>query len=78
MTKEEELIGAIAKIFKKDASEISAQTRYKEDLNPKSGDYFAIIAAYEDVCGASLSFGQIRKHKTVGDTIQKMNEALSK
>ena len=45
----EEFFKEIAGIFNKDVSELTDETSYIEELNASSGDYFAVIAAIEEI-----------------------------
>lgn len=67
MTDNEKIIEAIAKTFKKDVSEITGETRMKEDLNAKSANYFSVIAVLEEMTGKKITYAQLRKYKTVND-----------
>lgn len=67
MDDREKMKQAIADTFKKDASEIQKELRLKEDLLAKSGHYFSIIAALEEITGKKVTYAQLRRCKTVGE-----------
>jgi acyl carrier protein len=72
MSMKDEFYEQVADIFKKDVGDLTDETRYKEDLNAKSGDYFAVIAAVEELCDHQFTFAQLRKFATLGETAKQM------
>jgi uncharacterized OB-fold protein/acyl carrier protein len=62
---------AVAKIYNKDISEITDETRFREDLYTKSPQIFALISVVEDLTGAdNITYADItQKHPSVGEVI---------
>ena len=63
------LMAIIAKVAKRDSSEITPETRIAEDLGVKSVGRVEIAALIEDQLGVNLGNFEIRKPKTVGEII---------
>lgn len=59
----------VASIFKKDASELSRQTRFVEDLHAKSVDIVELIAVLENEFDIMIPYPETRRRKTVGEAI---------
>jgi len=66
---EKKVIQAIADIFKKDPSKITRETRFAEDLQPKSMDMIALIAALSGEFKIKILPSEVRENKTVGQAI---------
>ena len=63
------LMEIVAKVAKRDVSEISPETLIAEDLGVKSVGRVEIAALIEDRLGVNLGNFEIRKPKTVGQII---------
>jgi acyl carrier protein len=59
----------VARIFKKDVSEITRETRFVEDLHAKSVNIVQMVAVLENEFGVAIPFMEARRRKTVGDAI---------
>ena len=62
----EKIIERAAQVFKKDPSEFSADTRFKEDLKAKSVQVVQIIAVLEAEYEVQINFMQLRRCETLG------------
>ncbi len=65
----QDVTGIIAKVAKREPSDISPDTRIAEDLGIKSVGRVEIAAHIEDQLGINLGNFEIRKPKTVGEVI---------
>jgi acyl carrier protein len=65
----ERVMREIARIFKKDASKLSRETRFAEDLHAKSVDIVELIAVLEDEFGVEIPYPEARRRNTVGEAI---------
>lgn len=65
----ERVLQVIARIFKKDVSELSRDTRFVEDLNAKSVNFAQLIAVLEDEFKIAIPFMEARRRKTIGEAI---------
>jgi len=63
----EKIIQRAAEIFKKDPKELSADTKFEEDLKAKSVNLVQIIAVLEDSLDVQINFMQFRRNKTLGE-----------
>lgn len=67
----EEVIEALAeeaaKLYGKDASEFSADTRFEEDLNCSSVNFVRFSAVLEDLYDMEVPFAELRRKKTFGE-----------
>ena len=59
----------VARIFKKDISEITRDTRFVEDLQVKSLNVVELIALLENEFDVMIPYGEARRRKTVGEAI---------
>ncbi|PIS39165.1 MAG: acyl carrier protein [Candidatus Nealsonbacteria bacterium CG08_land_8_20_14_0_20_38_20] len=66
---EKKVIQIIAGIFKKNLSEISRETRFVENLQPKSMDTIALIAALSGEFKIKILPAEVQENKTVGEAI---------
>ena len=66
----EAIIKRASEIFKKDPSELNAETNYKEDLNAKSVNIVQIIAVLEDEYDVEINFMEFRRKKTFGESAE--------
>ena len=63
----EKLVNQTAAVFKKDPSELSADTNFTDDLQAKSVNLVQIIAVLEDTFDVEISFMEFRRKKTIGE-----------
>jgi len=74
MALKDEILGKIiertAQVFKKDPGELSADTRFVEDLKAKSVNYVQIIAILEDAFDVQINFMEFRRKKTLGEAAE--------
>jgi acyl carrier protein len=74
MALKDEILGKIiertAQVFKKDPGELSADTRFVEDLKAKSVNYVQIIAILEDAFDVQINFMQFRRRKTLSEAAE--------
>ncbi len=59
----------VARIFKKDMSELSRDTRFVEDLQVKSLNVVELIALLENEFDVMIPYAEARRRKTVGEAI---------
>jgi len=59
----------VARIFNKDVSELTRDTRFIEDLHAKSVNIVALIALLENEFGIGIPYMQARRRKTIGEAI---------
>ena len=59
----------VARIFKKDASVITRDTRFVEDLKAKSLNIVELIALLQDEFEIEIPYGEAKRRKTVGEAI---------
>ena len=55
-------------------SEITAETRFKEDLNVDSLDLFELVMAFEEEYGIEIPSEELENIKTVGAVIKYMQD----
>jgi acyl carrier protein len=66
----EKIIQRAAEVFKKDRGELSADTRFVEDLKAKSVNFVQIIAILEDAFDVQINFMEFRRKKTLGEAAE--------
>ncbi|MBN1849669.1 MAG: acyl carrier protein [Deltaproteobacteria bacterium] len=66
----EHIIQRATEIFKKDFGELSAETRWVEDLNAKSVNYVQIITILADEYDVEINFMEFRRKKTFGESAE--------
>lgn len=64
------IIQRAATLFKKDPGELSAETKFVEDLNAKSVNYVQIIAVLADEYDVEINFMEFRRKKTLGEAAE--------
>lgn len=69
MAVENELFAAIAKVFNKDVSELTRETRFLEDLHAKSQMMWAVAAIMEKMAGAKVSYADANACVTLGEAV---------
>ena len=67
---EEKLLGVIAKVFNREVSELTMDTRFNEDLDAESMQKFTIIAEITEMTGARIVYQKFNKCKTIGEAIE--------
>ncbi len=68
----------VADIFRIDPKKIRSSTRFIDDLNAKSIDVIALIAATENTFGIKVTSQEANKNKTVGQAIAYIKKKLKK
>jgi len=68
----------VADIFHIPINKIKGTTRFVEDLNAKSMDIIALIAATENTFGIKVPTQEARKNKTVAQAIAYIKKKLKK
>jgi acyl carrier protein len=66
----DKIIQRTAEVFKKDTGELSADTRFIEDLKAKSVNFVQIIAILEDAFDVQINFMEFRRRKTLGEAAE--------
>lgn len=66
----------VADIFKIDIKKVKNTTKFVEDLNAKSIDLIALIAATENTFGIKANPEETRKNNTVGQSIAYIKRKL--
>jgi acyl carrier protein len=66
----------VADIFRMDVKKLRSGTRFVEDLNTKSIDLIALIAATENTFGIRVPSQEANKNKTVGQAINYIKRRL--
>lgn len=69
MNVEEKFKEIVSDIFRVKPEKIRSSTRFVEDLNAKSVDVIALIAATENTFGIKVPSQEANKNKTVGQAI---------
>lgn len=65
----EEVKGVIVDLLGVDASKVTPEARFREDLEADSLDLVELIMKFEDVFGAEISDEDAQKIVTVGDAV---------
>lgn len=60
----------IAEVFRKNPAELSAETRFTEDLKAKSVNLVQLIAILEDSYDVQINFMEFRRKKTLGEAAE--------
>ena len=63
----EKIITRVVQLFKKEPGELTAETKFGEDLKIKSANYVQIIAVLEDAFDVEIPFMEFRRKKTLGE-----------
>jgi acyl carrier protein len=72
----EKMIERAAVLFKRSPSELSADTKFVEDLKAKSVNYVQIITVVMDEFDVEIPFMEFRRKKTLGEAAQFVAELL--
>jgi acyl carrier protein len=78
LTVEERVKGMVAKVFRKDASQINRDTRFVEDLFAKSLNIIELTAVLENEFDIDIPGHEARKNKTVGQAIDLIEKLIAK
>ena len=60
---------AVARIFRKDVSELTQNTRFVEDLHAKSVNIVELIAVLQNEFQIEIPMMKARRQKTIGESI---------
>ena len=66
----EKMIQRAAAIFKKDPGELSAETKFVDDLKAKSVNLVQIITVVMDEFDVEIPFMEFRRKKTLGEAAE--------
>jgi acyl carrier protein len=66
----QKIIERASALFKMDASSLSAETRFIEDLKAKSVNYVQIISILEEEYDIQIPFMEFRRKKTFGEAAE--------
>lgn len=64
---EQRVVTVVADIFNEDPKDVTRDTEFVADLNAKSMDIIALLAALEGEFGFPISAADVRQNKTVGE-----------
>ena len=70
----EKMKSIIAEQLNIDASEITLESSFKDDLNADSLDLFEMVMALEDNYGVEIPSGDLEKLLTVGDVVNYLKD----
>lgn len=70
----EKMKSIIAEQLNIDASEITLESSFKDDLNADSLDLFEMVMALEDNYGVEIPSEDLEKLLTVGDVVNYLND----
>jgi acyl carrier protein len=65
----EGVMKAVARIFRKDVSELALNTRFVEDLHAKSVNIVELIAVLQNEFQIEIPMMKARRQKTIGESI---------
>ena len=66
----EGVMKAVARIFRKDVSELTLNTRFVEDLHAKSVNIVELIAVLQNEFQIEIPMMKARRQKTIGESIE--------
>ncbi len=66
----DDLKGIVVELLGVDASKVTMEARFREDLEADSLDLVELIMAFEDKFGAEISDEDAQKIATVGDAVK--------
>jgi acyl carrier protein len=72
----EKIIERAAQIFKKAPGELTAETKFVDDLAAKSVNYVQIITILADAFDADIPFMEFRRKKTLGEAASYVAQLL--
>ena len=70
------MVEAVARIFRKDVSELTPNTRFLEDLHAKSINIVELIAVLQDQFQVEIPMMKVRRQKTIGEAVQLITALL--
>lgn len=71
---EQKIIEILARMFHKNAADLSGETLLKEDLNAKSMNFLEISATLENELGIDIPIDRITKVKSIQDIFDFVKE----
>jgi acyl carrier protein len=71
------VVDAVAKVFHRDSSDISLDTRYVEDLMSKSLNVIELTAVLESEFDVDIPGADARRCRTVGDSVSLIRQIVS-
>jgi len=72
----EKVKGIIAELLDIDAGEITAESRFREDLEADSLDLVELIMEFEEAFGSEISDEDAQKITTVGEAVKYVSERM--
>ena len=72
----EKVKGIIAELLDIDAAEITAESRFREDLEADSLDLVELIMEFEEAFGSEISDEDAQKITTVGEAVKYVSERM--
>ncbi|GAB7095324.1 hypothetical protein JCM30237_24770 [Halolamina litorea] len=73
---DERVTTIVADVFNEDAESITRSTEFVGDLNAKSMDIIALLAALEGEFGFPISAADVRRNETVGEASDWISQEL--
>ncbi len=75
-TVEERVKAAVARVFHREVSQLSPDTRFVEDLLAKSLNIIELTAVLEDEFDIEIPGSEARRRKTIGEAIELVQNLL--
>jgi acyl carrier protein len=63
------VVEAVARIFRKDVSELTPDVRFLEDLKAKSINIVELVAVLQDQFQIEIPMMKVRRQKTIGEAV---------
>lgn len=64
------VVDAVARIFRKDVSELTPGIRFLEDLHAKSVNIVELVAVLQDHFQIEIPMMKVRRQKTIGEAVE--------
>ena len=64
------VVEAVARIFRKDVSELTPGIRFLEDLQAKSINIVELVAVLQDHFQVEIPMMKVRRQKTIGEAVE--------
>lgn len=64
------VVEAVARIFRKDVSELTPGIRFLEDLQAKSINIVELVAVLQDHFQIEIPMMKVRRQKTIGEAVE--------
>ena len=64
------VVEAVARIFRKDVSELTPGIRFLEDLHAKSINIVELVAVLQDHFQIEIPMMKVRRQKTIGEAVE--------